>query len=97
MNVPEPSENTITIYTKSECVYCDRLKEYLQKLYVEYNIVACDDFLVEREEFLLCMEKKIGKRYDMFPMVFYHKQFIGGYTDTVTHMDQLFFRFNDSF
>lgn len=78
-----PSQTGITIYTKSNCIYCDKVKEILDGL-----IVSCDSYLEhDREEFLSTMKKQIGKEYKTFPMVFMDGTFIGGYEDTLRYLE----------
>lgn len=75
-----------TIYTKSDCVYCTKVKKLLEKEKL-VTFINCDDLLSEdRDGFLDVMEQYIGHRYNMFPMVFESGNFIGGYDNTVEYL-----------
>jgi glutaredoxin len=83
MNISEPSANIYTIYSKSDCKFCLMTKYLLEMKGLEYEEINCHNFLLEdKEEFIQIMKKYIGHEYRFFPMVFYNKQFIGGYTET---------------
>ena len=84
MDIPKVQETGYTIYTKSECGWCRRVKEMLP----EATVFNCDSFLESnKENFLHEMSKKIGKEHRTFPMVFYEGGFIGGYEDTKKFRD----------
>lgn len=88
---PKPSLLGYTIYSKSGCPNCKKVKELLNKIndepmIVEYN---CDDYLIEnKEEFLEFIYKCSGKNHRTFPIVFLKGEFIGGYTDTQVYIDK---------
>ena len=85
MEITPPCEN-ITIYTKSKCNYCTKVKALLP----EASVVLSDKYLEEdRESFLKYMASISGKTPKTFPMVFWHKRFIGGYTETKKYIDEL--------
>ena len=82
-----PTILTWTIYTKSNCIYCTKVKELLESNNINFTIVNCDEYLINneiKEIFLSQMENFIGKGYlyKTFPMVFDGINFIGGFTDT---------------
>ena len=80
----KPSVGTYTIYTKSDCVYCDNVKELLKNEKVV--IVSCDEMLKDDEKkkhFLEIMDMlTMKKKHRTFPFVFKDDQFIGGFDDT---------------
>lgn len=79
--LPTPSPIGYTIYSKSGCVYCERVKELLQ--YEKTTVVDCDAYLLnDRDWFLQTMRAHCGRDYQMFPMVFYNGTFLGGFDDT---------------
>lgn len=83
---PEPSKQIYTIYTKSKCIYCDKVKEFLMDSGFEYNIILCDDFLAKNKiEFLKFIESIAGVPHNTFPMVFHKGKFVGGYNDTLKY------------
>jgi glutaredoxin len=85
MNITPPCEN-ITVYTKSNCIYCTKVKELLP----DAQIVLADVYLKKnRQNFLNYIASISGKKPNTFPMVFWHKRFIGGYDDTKQYVDEL--------
>ena len=91
-----PTEGVYTIYTKSECIYCDKVKELLKK--ETTVIVNCDDLLIQsRDEFLHTMDILTHKEHRTFPFVFHHMNFIGGCDDTTLYYQHTQLSFNDDF
>ena len=89
----EPATNTFTVYTKSGCPNCTKVKKLLKN---EINkddeilIVDCDDYLIENKaEFLEFIQKKANKEWKTFPMVFYKSDFIGGFDETLKFKEKL--------
>lgn len=70
-----------TIYSKSQCNYCDKLKEKMPDAY----IINCDEYLEEVDEFLDFIGTLTDKNPTTFPMVFHDGQFIGGYKEASNH------------
>lgn len=88
MNLPEPVPHTITVYTKSNCSNCDKLKAYLIKNSFIYQTIDCDPYLEDEEMkncFLTQMHYYSGKKIKSFPMVFYDCRYIGGYYDLLEY------------
>jgi glutaredoxin len=83
MDVPHPTIDSYTIYSKSGCLYCTKAKGLLQNERVSPLVVNCDEFLLgNKEEFLDLMKSLIGYEYKTFPMIFKNGRFIGGYNKT---------------
>lgn len=90
MNFPKPQKGIITVYSKSGCNYCIKVKALLQEKQCEFSIIDCDKFILEnRDEFLLFIQEMIGKEYKFFPMVFNDNIFIGGYDETIKYFTSL--------
>lgn len=90
MEFPIPEKNQITVYTKSSCINCTKVKKLLKDQSFTFNIIDCDEFILEnKEEFLAFITNLIGKEYRMFPMVFNNGKFIGGYNETVSYFTSL--------
>ena len=70
-----------TIYSKSQCNYCDKLKEKMPDAYV----INCDDYLEEVDEFLDFIGTLTDKSPTSFPMVFHDGEFVGGYQEASNH------------
>jgi glutaredoxin len=89
MKFPIP-EGQITVYSKSGCINCTKIKTLLKDKHLAFKVIDCDEFILEnREEFLLFMQQLIGKEYKIFPIVFDNNTFIGGYHETVKYIEKL--------
>jgi glutaredoxin len=81
-----PAINDYTIYSKSGCPNCVKIKKYLCEVGAKLLVINCDEYIVENKEiFLRFMEGIAGKEVKTFPMVFYEGQYIGGYSETEKH------------
>jgi len=84
MEFTAPAPSGFTVYGKSGCTYCDKVKGLLEDYSEAYIYVNCDAYLVEhREEFLEFIEKLAEKEHRTFPIVFFSRDFVGGYMDTM--------------
>ena len=83
IDAPKPVKIGYTIYTKSKCTYCDKVKELLQNEN-EKLVVNCDDFLLnDRDSFIYFMSSLTDNQWKKtFPVVFYREKYIGGFTET---------------
>lgn len=98
MEFTKPHKETITIYSKSGCNYCVKVKKLLDEKKYEFMVIDCDEFILEnKEEFLLFIKETIGQEYNFFPMVFDNGVFIGGYNETVKYLENLELNFNEQF
>jgi len=85
-----PSEQKFTIYSKSGCINCRKVKDLLKNNNIEYEIVDCDDYLLEdKDNFLLFIQSYSVSNWKSFPMVFHDGKFIGGYDETVKYLDKI--------
>ena len=66
-------EQTLKVYSAQWCSYCTKLKTFLEKHFISYEVVDVD---LHPEEF-----EKLGMR--TIPQVFAGEQHLGGYTETV--------------
>lgn len=94
MIIKPPEKYGWTIYCKDNCSFCDKVKELLINHYepTSIHIINCSSYLVNdntKNEFLQTMMQYCGREYRTFPMVFFNKSFIGGYSDTNLHIDTL--------
>ena len=77
---PKLCDNTFTIFSKSGCPNCVKVKKILANENPSPLIIDCDDYLIEHKiAFLNFIREKTGKEYKTFPMVFYKNVFIGGF------------------
>ena len=83
MDYEAPSSKGFTVYTKSGCLNCPKVKSLLKEK--ELKIVDCDEYLIEdRNDFLSYMTRIAKTDVKMFPMVFNDGLYIGGYEETKT-------------
>ena len=87
MEFSGPNTSGFTIYGKTGCSYCEKVKALLLDYCEPFIYVNCDEYLInDKSAFLEFMHTLSGKEHKTFPMVFSSRQFIGGYTDTVQLM-----------
>ena len=95
MEFTEPTNKGFTVYSKSGCHNCIKVKKLIEMSKLFYSEVDCDEYLIEcRDEFLRFIELRAETNYKTFPMVFYDGKFVGGYTHTVDFINKLL-SFND--
>ena len=98
MEILEPQENTFTIYSKSGCPNCVKVKQLLKDKQIIFTIVDCDEYiLTDKHFFLQKMQEITGKECKYFPMVFDNKYFIGGFKETKEHLEKTLVFDNDDF
>ena len=89
MNIEKPMETGFTIYSKSGCPNCTRIKKIIieKKLtFVEFN---CDEYLIEDKDFFLSFIKNLAqKESKVFPMIFNSGIFIGSFNETQEFLDK---------
>ena len=83
MEILEPETNKFTIYSKSGCPNCIKVKRFLQENNILFTNIDCDEYLLEnKEEFLQFIQNLAQKECRLFPMFFDNQQFIVGYSET---------------
>jgi glutaredoxin len=101
MNVfQEPSQlpNKFTIYTKSGCIYCIKVKQLLSNHNFEYIEINCDSYLIHNKPlFLEFLQSYTHMEWKTFPFVFYKQNFIGGFTETQQYINNLVLQFDNEF
>lgn len=93
-----PSKNEYTVYSKSGCSNCTKVKELLLSNNIPFMVIDCDKYLIEmKPEFLLFIQELTGREWKTFPIVFTADSlFIGGFTDTRVYLEELL-EFTDEF
>jgi len=88
MSFAFPNKTKFTLYTKSNCNYCTKVKLLLEDNNIEYDSINCDNYLnVSREAFLIFIKIIAEKEWKTFPMVFNDKgEFIGGFNETQNYL-----------
>ena len=98
MDFIEPNKIGFTVYSKSGCPRCIKVKRAIKEKKFLLNEIDCDEYLLEdKEGFLTFIREKIGKDHRIFPMVFFDGKFVGGYNETIETMDKLALSFEDNF
>jgi glutaredoxin len=89
-DIPEPLANEFTVYSKSGCPNCTKVKHLLKEKNLTFSVIDCDEYLLEdKTAFLQWMENLIGKEYKLFPMVFDNKKFIGGFNEVNKYVETI--------
>jgi glutaredoxin len=90
MEFTKPEIIGFTIYSKSGCHNCSKIKSALKDKKCIFNEVDCDEYLIEeRDNFLSFIESNIGKPCKTFPIVFYDGTYIGGHSEAIQQIDKL--------
>lgn len=90
MEISEPKKGEFTVYSKSGCVNCVKVKNLLKEKNISFSVIECDEYLLEdKEGFLKFIEKYSGKEVKTFPMVFDGINFIGGLKETINYIGLL--------
>ena len=72
-----------TVLTKEGCKWCTKAKELLPQA----HIIPCDKLLEDRDMFFGHVDQLTGQEYRTFPMVFFNKEFVGGFKETKHKID----------
>lgn len=90
MEFPFPLANAFTVYSKSGCPNCVKVKALLKENKKDYTVIDCDEFLLENKpEFLSFIKELSGVEHKTFPMVFHGSRFVGGFTDTIPYLGKI--------
>ena len=96
MEFEEPLQKGFTMYSKSGCINCIKVKALLKEKKIEFNIIDCDDYIIEdKESFFLFIKEKINLECRTFPIIFNDNQFIGSYNETKYYIDNFLLSFED--
>ena len=70
-------QHKFTIYSKSGCINCRKVKDLLKSNNIEYEIIDCDDYLLEdKDKFLFFIQSYSNVECKTFPMVFHDEKFL---------------------
>ena len=85
----KPNNVGYSIYTKSGCRFCDKVKNMLQHG-ENVDFINSDAYLEENKPaFLQFIQTLTGKDWRTFPIVFHNETFIGGYVETQQYNEKL--------
>ena len=97
MEFENPSKEKFTVYSKSGCPFCLNIKNLLKEKNLKFNIIDCDEYIIEdKENFLLFIKNLSQKDIKQFPIIFHEGIIIGGYTEAKIFIDKLFLSFEDN-
>lgn len=82
------NNNTYLIFGISTCGYCKKTLTYMEEHKLQYKYYIMDNYY---EIFVPILHKlinlnsnlKINPEHRTFPVIFYNKKFIGGYSDLI--------------
>jgi len=98
MDFELPKKNGYTIYSKSGCPNCSNIKVFLKDKKLIFNVVDCDEYLIEAKmEFLEFIKNLAKKECKVFPIIFCDEKFVGGYNETKEYVDKTLLAFEEIF
>lgn len=91
LSIYAPRDGQLTVYSKSGCPNCSKVKTFLKDKYVKFVVVDCDDYILQdKTRFLTVIQQLSGTNPKTFPFIFDGKTFIGGFAETIKYLDRLF-------
>lgn len=99
MEFEYPKANQYTIYSKSGCPNCLKAKDLLKENKLIFNVINCDEYLLEDKQGFLEHIKCIsnGVQCNVFPIIFYNNLLVGGYKDLQQNIKEKEFSLNEDF
>ncbi len=89
INIQKPEETGFTIYSKSGCPNCTRIKKIIIEKKLTFIEINCDEYLIEDKDFFLSFIKNLAqKESKVFPMIFNSGIFIGSFNETQEFLDK---------
>lgn len=93
----KPNANGFTIYSKSGCPNCVKIKRSLLEKTLNFKIVDCDEYIIEdKEPFLIFINALAEKDVKLFPIIFHDGKFIGSYNETTDFIDKMSVSFEEN-
>jgi glutaredoxin len=94
-----PREHGWTIYTKSNCSFCEKAKQLLlderptiflcdEYLLLNHTIIGEDNTQIKISPFLDFIHQYTKNEHNTFPIVFHHGEYIGGYKETLEYYNK---------
>jgi glutaredoxin len=98
MEFISPDTKGFTVYSKSGCINCIKVKNLIKDKFFLITEIDCNEYILEdKEAFLSFIEELAKKSHKTFPMVFYEGKFIGGLSETIDQIDKLLLSFEEIF
>jgi len=86
MDYVKPEEQGFTVYSKSGCPNCVKIKNLLIKNKLKFVIINCDEYLLEnKSKFLFFIREHSNVELKMFPIIFYD----GKYVNTLSEAEKI--------
>ena len=77
---------TIVIYSKPDCIYCEKSKEYLKKCKRDFSVITIDPknsgYTIDRDALFYKYNHK------SFPLILVNDKFIGGYSQLINIINE---------
>jgi len=88
MEFEKPALSGYTIYSKSGCILCNKVKEQLKLKGHDFTVIDCDEYLIEdRDGFVAFIDSCAQKQTGGFPKVFHDGVFIGSFAETKKYIE----------
>jgi glutaredoxin len=100
MEIMKPTNTGFTVYSKSNCMNCKKIKKILLENNFFFIDVVCDEFVIEdKTAFLLFIAEQANTEVKQFPIIFNNGEFIGGFAETKEYIEKncVSFDENDKF
>ena len=92
-----PSDKGFTVYSKSGCPNCIKVKNLLKEQKLTFNIVDCDELLIQdKENFLNVIRELSQYEVKQFPIIFHERKFIGGYNEIKSYIEKIVLSFEEN-
>jgi glutaredoxin len=97
MEFEKPLDKGFTVYSKSGCPNCSNVKKLLKEKNLLFNVVDCDEYIIEnKENFLLFIKEQAKREIKQFPIIFHEGALVGGYNETKEFIYKLLLSFEDN-
>ena len=97
MEFEKPSDTNFTVYSKSGCPNCSSVKKLLKDKNLLFNVIDCDEYIIEdKVNFLLFIKEQSKREIKQFPIIFHEGNIIGGYSETKEYINKLFLSFEEN-
>lgn len=97
MEFEKPFDKRFTVYSKSGCPNCSKVKKLLNEKNLLFNVVDCDEYIIEdKGKFLLFIKEQAKREIKQFPIIFHEGTLIGGYSEVKEYIDKLFLSFEEN-
>ena len=50
MDIPQLKKGEITVFSKSGCINCIKVKQFLKEKSIKFIVIECDEFILEDKE-----------------------------------------------